>query len=139
MMIMNGNGQRPLRVALYARVSTEDQAERETIQSQVEVANVLCPAMNLKIVESYLDDGISGTIPLEQRSQGARLLEDVSQDKFEQVVVYRLDGIGRRVIVIFSAWEILNGALQHHPCDQSATKHNHRSLCPGTATAFTLG
>jgi len=107
MFNMNGDSERPLHVALYARVSTEDQAERETIQSQVQVANALCPAMNLTIVESYLDDGVSGTIPLEQRPQGARLLEDAAQSKFEQIVVYRLDRIGRKALVILSAWEAL--------------------------------
>jgi site-specific DNA recombinase len=56
-----------IKVALYARVSSEDQVERETIQNQVHIANTLCPAMGLEIVASYLDDGVSGTIPLEKR------------------------------------------------------------------------
>ena len=86
----NGDSGKPLRVALYARVSIEDQAERETIQNQVQVANTLCPAMGLEIVDSYLDDGVSGTIALEQRPEGLRLLEDASAGRFEQVVVYRL-------------------------------------------------
>ena len=107
MFNMSGDSERPLKVALYARVSTEDQAERETIQNQVQVANTLCPAMNLKIVDSYLDDGVSGTAPLEQRPEGARLLQDAADGKFEQVVVYRLDRIGRKALVILSAWETL--------------------------------
>ena len=107
MFDLNGNSEEPLRVGLYAGVSTEDQAERETIQNQVQVANTLCPAMNLTIVNSYLDDGISGTIPLKQRPQGARLLQDAAVGKFEQVVVYRIDRIGRKAIVILSAWETL--------------------------------
>ena len=43
MFNMNGDSERPVAVALYARVSTEGQAERETIQNQVQVANALCP------------------------------------------------------------------------------------------------
>ena len=33
MFNLNGDTDKPLRVALYARVSTEDQAERETIKN----------------------------------------------------------------------------------------------------------
>jgi site-specific DNA recombinase len=94
-----------IKVALYARVSSEDQVERETIQNQVHIANTLCPAMGLEIVASYLDDGVSGTISLEKRPQGGLLLEDAKKGKFSQVVVYRLDRIGRTGLVILSAWE----------------------------------
>jgi site-specific DNA recombinase len=99
----NGNNGASIKVALYARVSSEDQVERETIQNQVQIANPLCPAMGLEIVASYLDDGVSGTIPLEKRPQGGLLLEDAKKGKFKQVVVYRLDRIGRTGLVILSA------------------------------------
>ncbi len=103
----NKDSEAPQKVALYARVSSEDQVERETIQNQVQIANSLCPALGLQLVSSYLDDGVSGTIPLELRPEGARLLEDARQGKFQQVVVYRLDRIGRTGLVILSAWEAL--------------------------------
>lgn len=106
-MMFNPNGGSPVKVALYARVSSEDQVERETIQNQVQIANTLCPAMGLEIVSSYLDDGVSGTIPLEKRPEGAQLLNDAKDGKFTQVVVYRLDRIGRTGLVILSAWEAL--------------------------------
>ena len=67
MFNQNGNNGSLIKVALYARVSTEDQAERETIQNQIDVAGALCPAMGLEIVDSYLDDGVFGMIPLAQR------------------------------------------------------------------------
>ena len=107
MFNQNGDNATALKVAFYARVSTEDQAERETIQNQIDIAGTLCPAMGLEIADSYLDDGVSGMIPLEQRPEGARLLEDAGQGKFKQVVVYRLDRIGRKALVILSAWETL--------------------------------
>ena len=102
-MMFNQNGENgaPTKVALYARVSTEDQAERETIQNQIDIAGTLCPAMGLELVDSYLDDGISGMIPLEQRPEGARLLEDADKGRFKQVVVYGLDRIGRKAGRLF--------------------------------------
>lgn len=107
MFNQNGDSGPLLKVAFYARVSTDDQAERETIQNQVNIAATLCPAMGLEVVDSYLDDGVSGMIPLEQRPEGARLLNDARQGLFKQVVVYRLDRIGRKALVILSSWETL--------------------------------
>ena len=52
--------------------------------------------MGMEIVGSYLDGGISGMIPLEKRPEGGRLLEDANNGLFKQVVVYRLDRIGRK-------------------------------------------
>src|SRR5439155_13854513 len=43
----------------------------------------------------YADDGVSGVIPLEQREQGARLLEDARAKKFDTLLVYKLDRLGR--------------------------------------------
>ena len=82
-MMFSNNSETQLKVALYARVSSEDQVGRETIQNQVQIANSLCPALGKRLVSSYLDDGVSGTIPLELRPQGARLLEDARQGKFQ--------------------------------------------------------
>ena len=88
-------------------MSTEDQAERETIQNQINVANAICPALGMSIVDSYLDDGVSGTIPLEERPEGVRLLHDAGTGAFEMVVAYRLDRVGRKALVILSAYEVL--------------------------------
>ncbi|PZN01077.1 MAG: recombinase family protein [Bacillota bacterium] len=43
----------------------------------------------------YLDDGVSGTLPLRQRPAGHRLLEDAQAGKFGLVLVYRLDRLAR--------------------------------------------
>lgn len=63
-------------VALYLRVSGEEQAQAGTITNQ----------------RDFLDDGVSGVIPLHRRSEGARLLEDVRRGLFGAVVVHRLAG-----------------------------------------------
>ncbi len=80
---MNSSQNPPTKVALYARVSTEDQAERETIQNRINVANTLCPALGMSIVDSYLDDGVAGTIPLEESPEGIRLLHDAENGATE--------------------------------------------------------
>ena len=96
MVSVNHNGalDKPKRVALYGRVSTEDQAERQTIQAQVDFLRGFCKLYGLEIADEYLDDGISGAIPLHERPKGPRLLGD-AWTLFSTVLVYRLDRLGR--------------------------------------------
>jgi hypothetical protein len=51
-------------VALYLRVSTEDQADRGTIGSQRDFLNNFVKLYNLSVAGLYEDDGVSGTVPL---------------------------------------------------------------------------
>ena len=46
------------RAALYARVSTDDQRERQTIDNQVGALRGFAPHSGLTIIDEYLDDGI---------------------------------------------------------------------------------
>ena len=85
----------PQRAALYAVVSTDDQRERQTIQSQVDALVGAAPHQGLEIVDQYLDDGWSGTLPMEKRPEGARLVEDAKAKKFDVVFFYKLDRLAR--------------------------------------------
>lgn len=90
-------------VAIYCRVSTDDQAERKTIDSQVEFAQKYCDLHQLPIAKWYKDDGITGTLPLQDRPEGSRLLEDAAAGAFDTVLVYKLDRLGRSARVILNA------------------------------------
>ncbi|WP_232337562.1 recombinase family protein [Thermoactinomyces sp. CICC 23799] len=95
--------QKNLRVAVYARVSSEDQQERGTIENQLEFARKYCDLHQLQVVEWYKDDGVSGTLPLENRNVGLRLLNDAMANKFELVLIYKLDRLGRSARVILNS------------------------------------
>jgi site-specific DNA recombinase len=86
-------------VATYLRVSTEDQRERQTIEMQRQLTQDYCKRNGLSIYETYADDGVPGTIPFGQRPEGARLLRDARLKKFDNVVIYKLDRIGRHELV----------------------------------------
>lgn len=92
-----------MKAAIYARVSSEDQQERGTIENQTEFARKYCDLHQLDVVDWYLDDGVSGTIPLEYRDEGKRLLEDAKAGKFDLLLVYRLDRLGRSARIILNA------------------------------------
>ena len=66
----------PLRVSAYCRVSTDLQREKNSIQTQVEMIESYCKEKGYTLVETYCDDGISGTIHLQDRPAGKRLIED---------------------------------------------------------------
>lgn len=98
------------RVALYARVSTEDQADAETIQAQVDFLRRYADLHAIHVVAEYLDDGVSGTIPLAERPHGARLLADAKDGKITTVIFYRVSRLGRRLAVVLDAYEQLDAA-----------------------------
>ncbi|WP_084146894.1 recombinase family protein [Paenibacillus wynnii] len=90
-------------VAVYARVSSDDQQERETIENQVEFAEKYCELHKMNIVEWYKDDGVTGTIGLDQRDQGKRLLEEAKSGRFHTVLIYNMKRLGRKARVTLDA------------------------------------
>jgi site-specific DNA recombinase len=91
------------KAAVYLRVSTEEQRERQSIETQRGFAERYVVAEKLIHAGEYADDGVSGTIPLDQRPHGARLLADARARKFDTVLVYKLDRIGRDPRLILNA------------------------------------
>jgi len=85
----------PEPVSLYARVSSLEQTRNETIKTQIEALERHCQAHGLAVQEVYADDGVTGTIPLEARPEGARLLRDARAGRARTVLVYKLDRLGR--------------------------------------------
>lgn len=106
----NGHGSKPERIALILRVSSEEQRERETIEIQEEFLDQYCRLYELEVADVYKDDGVSGTIPLHERPEGRRLLEDAEESKFGAVLVYKLDRLGRTLLVIVDAHDRLQEA-----------------------------
>ena len=84
-----------IRAAIYCRVSTEDQADRGTIQAQVHALRQTVPLWGMEIVGEYLDDGYSGTLPLEKRPEGLRLMDDAKAGKIDVVAFLKTDRLAR--------------------------------------------
>jgi len=94
----HGNGHAPLRAVLYARVSTEEQSRRESIETQIHYAQQQCEREQIPLIQIYKDEGASGTIPFDRRPGGSALLSDARAGKFT-VVLYKVDRLGRSDIV----------------------------------------
>jgi site-specific DNA recombinase len=90
-------------VAVYLRVSTEEQRERQSIDTQREFGSKYADLHQLRVQCVYADDGISGTIPLEKRPDGQRILDGARRGEFNQLLIYKLDRLGRDTRLILNA------------------------------------
>lgn len=98
------------RTALYARVSSEDQAERQTIDAQLTWLRRFAELQELPVAGVYVDDGVSGTIPLDERPDGKRLIDDARAGQFSSVLVMRVNRLGRTLRTLLGAHELLESA-----------------------------
>jgi site-specific DNA recombinase len=98
-----------MKVAVYCRVSTEEQRDRETIVTQRDFGQRYCESKGDTIFDFYEDDGISATkYPrLSQRPAGARLLADARLGRFDVVCVYKMDRLGRGAHNLFNVMDEL--------------------------------
>ena len=109
MSIMNRTKKRILRVAIYGRVSTEEQAIRGfSIEAQVDALKEYTKTNNMKIVDIYLDEGISGAKPPLKRPALKRLLEDVESGKIDMILFTKLDRWFRSVKEYFKVQDVLD-------------------------------
>lgn len=83
------------KVAIYARVSTEEQAEHGySIDAQKEVLAQYCRLYGKKIVGEYVDAGVSGKEMTKRRAL-QRLLSDAEEGKFSEVIVWKINRMSR--------------------------------------------
>jgi site-specific DNA recombinase len=99
-----GSGER---IALYLRVSSEEQTARMTIGTQEEFLDQYCALYGHEVAGVDKDEAISGTVPMHERPEGRRLLDDAKSGAFETVLVYRLDRVGRSLLVVVDAHDRL--------------------------------
>lgn len=100
------------RVALYERVSTDEQAlHGGSIEAQIKNLEQYCKDKNLKIVDHYTDAGVSGGKSAPKRSEMSRLLDDVQAGKIDMILFTKLDRWFRNIKEYFKVQEILE---KHH-------------------------
>jgi len=85
---------KPKRAVLYVRVSTDAQTVENPIGELREVAE----RRGWQVVEIYKDAGISGAKGRDQRPGLDAMLKDASRRKFDLVMAWAIDRIGRSLI-----------------------------------------
>jgi site-specific DNA recombinase len=84
--------------AIYARVSTDDQAQRGySLPSQIEACERFANQRGFDIVAVYQDD-ISGAKPISARPNGCELVHAIDSRQVKIVIVYQVDRLSRDIV-----------------------------------------
>jgi site-specific DNA recombinase len=102
----------PTRPAVYYRASTEQQEQLQTIETQRRFVRRHLEKLGFDpdTVPEYVDDGVTGTISIEARPDGARLMEDARRGRFDTLYVYAVDRLGREALWVLEAEHYLTTA-----------------------------
>ena len=85
-------------VAAYVRVSTQEQKLHGlSLDAQKMKLTVYAEKKNMKIVEWYVDEGVSGRKLIKNRPELQRMIHDAEQGKFERIIFIKLDRFFRSV------------------------------------------
>ena len=79
------------RVAIYGRVSTNEQ----TTDNQINFLQEIVSRNGWELVQTYVDEGISGTKGREKRPEFDRLCKDMVRRKFNRILVWDISRLGR--------------------------------------------
>jgi DNA invertase Pin-like site-specific DNA recombinase len=94
---------KPKRAALYVRVSTDHQSVENQIRELKEVAE----RRGWTVVEVYRDAGISGSKGRDKRPGLDAMLKDANRRKFDVVMAWAIDRLGRSLIDLLGTIEHL--------------------------------
>src|SRR5215469_13688837 len=84
-IVRGGDGSGPMRVAIYARVSTANNGQDPTLQTRE--LREYAKRRGWFVAGEYVDVGISGT--KEKRPELDRLMADAHRRRFDAVVVWK--------------------------------------------------
>jgi DNA invertase Pin-like site-specific DNA recombinase len=82
------------RAAVYVRVSTD----KQTVENQLRELRQIAERRGWQVVEEYHDAGISGAKGRDQRPGLDQMLKDASRRKFDVVMAWAIDRLGRSLI-----------------------------------------
>lgn len=95
---------RPLRAALYARVSTD----RQSTENQLRELHQAADRQSWEVVGEFVDTGISGAKGRKDRPQLDALLKGVARRDFDVVASWSVDRLGRSLIDLVSLLQELH-------------------------------
>jgi DNA invertase Pin-like site-specific DNA recombinase len=79
------------KVAIYARVSTD----KQTTQNQIDALREVAEICGYQITQIFSEDGISGSKGREGRPALDQLMKSATQRKFDMVMCWSIDRLGR--------------------------------------------
>ena len=96
--LQSRNVQRHELVAAYVRVSTQEQKLHGlSLDAQKMKLTEYAEKNNMRIVEWYVDEGVSGRKLIRNRPELQRMIHDAEEGKFERIIFIKLDRFFRSV------------------------------------------
>jgi len=124
---------RPIKVAVYARVSTQEQAiEGTSLEYQAGQLESYCGSQGWVIWQSYVDPGYTGKDG--DRPGLKRLLADAKLGLFEKVIVRKLDRLARKLRLLLEIEE----KLKDHGVALHSVKETIDTSTPIGRTVFQM-
>ncbi len=94
------------KVAIYARVSTVEQAEEGySIDEQERLLREYCDKHDLDVYKTYSDRGISGK-DIKHRPELKEMLKDSEENKFDMVLVWKINRLSRKLADVLKMVEL---------------------------------
>ena len=121
---------KPRRAALYVRVSTD----RQTVENQIESLTSIAEQRGWDVIETYRDAGISGTTTRKERPGLDRLLTDASRARFNVLMVWAIDRLGRSTRDLLDNIE----ALESYGVDVFIQQQEIDTTSPAGKLVFTI-
>ena len=85
-------------VAIYARVSTEHEAQLSALENQVQYySNLLKLHPDWKLYSQYIDEGITGT-SVKKRKSFLKMMEDAEKGCFDLIVTREVSRFARNTV-----------------------------------------
>ena len=104
------------RAAIYVRVSTD----KQTIENQLRELRWIAEHRGWKIVQEYRDAGISGAKGREARPGLDEMLKDAQRRRFDVVMAWAIDRLGRSLIDLLGTIQALEACGVDLYLDQQA-------------------
>ncbi len=86
-----------MKIAAYCRVSTEKEAQIDSLEKQIEFFNEFVKKNNYELYKLYADEGISGK-QIKHRKQFQQMMLDAKAKKFDKVVVKDVSRFARNTV-----------------------------------------
>src|SRR6516162_4538499 len=104
------------RAAIYVRVSTD----KQTIENQLRELHQIAERRGWEIVQEYRDAGISGAKAREDRPGLDKMLQDAQRRRFDLVMAWAIDRLGRSLIDLLGTIQALEACSVDLYLDQQS-------------------
>ncbi len=116
MIQVSSNGHK--RAVLYARVSTDEQADKGySLPSQLDACRKYAERLGYPVVAEFQED-YTGAVPMYERPEGKKLTEMLKRHDADAIIAYCIDRYYRdHVDLLVSVRQWLRAGIEIHSCD----------------------